>query len=45
MTCDVWESKLERYVDSELPEDELKKLLCICAPARPVLPTLLDACR
>jgi anti-sigma factor RsiW len=26
MTCDVWESKLGRYVDSELSEDELEKL-------------------
>lgn len=26
MTCDVWQSKLQTYVDSELPEDELKEL-------------------
>lgn len=26
MTCDAWQSKLEPYVDSELPEDELTDL-------------------
>ena len=26
ITCDAWQSKLEPYVDSELPEDELMDL-------------------
>jgi anti-sigma factor RsiW len=26
MTCDIWQGKLERYVDSELSEDELANL-------------------